>query len=145
MREGAETRRRQEAAGNETYVWTTEPHWWPGYHGRYGFRSHETGRALTRAMYELANQLTRRREPPDWSRRHDPLLDCKQPRPTYQGTVQVCVAPNLRDGLNRLDDTIRTALEEAFACGKADGQSIVRQLAAGDMTLKDFEKHLEPQ
>ena len=51
----------------------------------------------------------------------------------------------LRDGLNRLDDTIRTALEEAFACGKAEGQNIVRQLATGDMTLKDFEKHLEPR
>lgn len=45
--------------------------------------------------------------------------------------------------MNELHAAIRAALESAYATGKAKGQSIVLQLASGEMSTRDLEKHLE--
>ena len=47
-----------------------------------------------------------------------------------------------RDSLNALDAAIRAALANVYAAGKGRGQSILRQLAAGEMSTREFDREV---
>ena len=142
VRLGKATLTRQDKAGERTCRWAERSHDWAQYYGDYEFTKHDTGEELARAMYELANTLTTPLEQnaPWRSEGIEKLLDCEGSPTRYDEYVLVSVDPAVRDRLNVLDAKLRRALESAHQAGKNEGQSILRQLASGDMSVNDFTK-----
>ena len=140
---GRESDKRAAEGGEKLYRWVDLQHHWPRYYGRYTFSGRETGDELAEAMFDLAERLTRRTETCEGSRDAEHLLECKDTSSRYEHTMIVRTAEPVRDRLNRLDAMIRRALGEAYTEGKARGQSIVMQLAAGELSTREFDKQEE--
>ncbi|MCY4635091.1 MAG: hypothetical protein OXG04_11420 [Acidobacteria bacterium] len=149
--EDAEKRTRETDTG--IYTWAEQSHWWPRYYGPYSFEQRDTAEKLAQAMFDLIEAVSVLRE----TREHGygslgksgqsegPVLECigEDGRPRrYEsgGTALVHIPRAVRERLDNLDANIRTALREAYAEGNRRGRSILRQLAAGEMSLSDFEK-----
>lgn len=138
--------------GRKSYLWTCIKHGWAQYYGSYQFQSeHDTGfdvgRRLADAMFELVESLWSVREkrahgyiPPGSS--VGPVIECsKQHRqPIEQGAVIVHMEQRVRDRVNELDAAIRTALESAYSEGRKRGRSTLLSMAAGDLSLSDFDE-----
>ena len=134
IRIGRNTRERHAQAGEQTYYWAQEPHWWPQYYGQYEFTKHDLKRKLADAMFELVNLITTPVETRHWRKDGDrPVIEAKG-RPQdyeYGGTVLVSADPATRDAVNELDARIRECLKSAYDAGKAEGQRSLLQLASG--------------
>ena len=143
IRIGKNTVERKTQAGEETYYWAEQAHWWPRYYGQYEFTRHELDRKLADAMFHLVNLVTTTVDTRHWRKDDEqPVLDANN-RPQeyeYGGTVLVRADPATRDALNELDARIRECLTSAYEAGKAKGQRSLLQLASGELSLTDFEK-----
>ena len=127
--------------GNEHYLWTDARQFWPRYYGAYDFNDkpgERTDQLLANAMFELVAAVslpTHEQEAPT-SRPH--VLDCRDTHTGYRSVAVVSMPPAVRDRLNALDAAIRTALAKVYASGQRRGRSAVLQLAAGELSLTDF-------
>ena len=145
----AETRSRESDTG--IYRWASEPHWWPQYYGPWSFEHHDTGKKLAEAMYDLVEAVSLLREDREHgygrlgAKSEVPVLECtgEDGHPGHyesSGTALVHIPRPVRERLDNLDARIRTALREAWAAGNRRGRSVLRQMAAGEMSLGDFER-----
>ena len=140
---GKEAIARQQKAGAGTYGWCERAHWWPRYYGDYLFDDHETGEKLSDAMYEVVQAVTERSLRTEYRQYGNMFLDCQKTHVGYQGmSSRVTANPTVRAKLNELDKQIRAALTSTYNEGKARGQNVILGLASGQMSLRDFEKHL---
>ena len=140
---GRATLERESAAGRKQYEWALRHYWWPEYYGPFDFEDEGTRRGLARAMYDLIESVIVRIEEHTWGKKVPKLLDCEGTRSRYDGTGLVSIDTTVRDRLNELDRRIRSALAETYRCGKTKGQNVLRQLAAGEVSLKDFDEELD--
>ena len=145
IRTGKDAIQEKESRSEAIYKWATQPHWWPQYYGPYNFRQSGTRTALANAMFNLVETLTTTVHT-GWNADHEGyVLSCKDTRSKYDGSLFVSADRETREKLDELDAAIREALSEAYAEGTARGQRSLLQLAAGDMSLKDFEKGTIPR
>ena len=139
IRTGADALRQREQAQEQTYRWVKQPHWWPQYYGVYRFENEGTRRTLIEAMFYLVNRVIKPVYARSGADKIEPMLTCEGTRSQYDNSVPVSADPGTRECLNALDQAIREALTEAYAEGKKRGQSTLLQLAAGEMSMKDFD------
>ena len=144
---GKRAKKADEDGGRREFVWASRPHWWPRYYGDYDM----VGRCkfdLDAAMFDLVSALT------DWRRRRTqldtdaatrlpPYLDCKPGHGRYEGQHVVSADGVVRDRVNALDKAIRQALMAAYKAGAERGGNALRRLAAGDLSLTDFDDDLD--
>ena len=151
IRLGKDAEKRSRETDTGTYTWAKESHWWPRYYGPYSFEQHDTANNLAEAMFDLIEAVSVLRENRKYGgygasdHSEGPVLECigENGRPDrYEsgGTALVHIPRAVREHLDKLDANIRTALREAYSAGNRRGRSILRQLAAGEMSLRDFEK-----
>ena len=131
----------REDRGEENFTWVSQPHFWPMYYGPHEL-SDRTRRGLSNAMYELVNTLSTVVRNPPWSRgeRAPKVIDVRQDRYEREGTITVSMKPEVRERLHELDGMIRKALAETHEDGKRRGRSALLNLAAGELSIADFDK-----
>ena len=95
-------------------------------------------------MYEVVQAVTERLLRSQYRPYVDMFLECQRTHVGYQGvSSRVTANPTVRAKLNELDKQIRAALTSTYNEGKARGQNVILGLTSGQMSLRDFEKHLD--
>ena len=140
---GKKTLEQQAAAKQAVFIWVKEEHWWPMYYGPYDFPDHEMGRRLANAMYALATRIVEDTDAWVWNDKLEYLLTCGESGRssyTHEGRKAVSIDPALCEALDELDAAIRESLEGVFKEGQAQGRSIMLQLAAGTLSMEDYNR-----
>ena len=126
-------------AGRGCYIWSGRPYYSVDYPVR------DSG-GLEDAMADLVNRLAEPRGAvPCGEHGLQHVLEAPFAPGVYRGRYEieefvVSMRRADRDALNALDAAIRACLSKCAQDGKAEGRSIIMALAAGELTLADFER-----
>lgn len=162
--EGVAARERAAAEGLAVYRWTERSWSWPRFLGLGGL-STERHDQLSEAFHQLAARLTRpapadtprdspamgpayrdhrgetRQDPVPWPRLVEPPPGTPEYRQgSWDWGCLVLAEPATREALQALYAAIGGALRDAHAGGLDRGRSALLQLAAGELSLSDFQR-----